>query len=236
MNNKDEDDKIRLLKPTSGDYIHTGIKAAVSALPMVGGPIAEVFSRIFVPPLEKRRDALLIDLYTELKHIEETNAEFKIEDLANNDNFISVLMHAIQIVLRTHQEEKIEALKNVVINSISTSRVEESLQLIFLNLIDQYTPWHLKILKFLKDPVEYGRINGIKYPDWVMAGLGTAIEICYPDLKDKQDFYNLVIEDMISDGLLQKGGYVRASMTKSGVLASRTTEMGNLFLQYISEQ
>jgi len=48
-----------LPKPMSGDALHTFVKAGLSAIPIVGGPAAELFAYVVVPPLTKRRDEWL---------------------------------------------------------------------------------------------------------------------------------------------------------------------------------
>lgn len=42
-------------KKSAGDIAHTSAKAALSALPYVGGPAVELFQLVLQPPLEKRR-------------------------------------------------------------------------------------------------------------------------------------------------------------------------------------
>ena len=46
----DENPK-QLPQRTTGDYAHTTAKAALSALPVVGGPAAELFALVIAPPL-----------------------------------------------------------------------------------------------------------------------------------------------------------------------------------------
>ncbi|MFA4825128.1 MAG: hypothetical protein WC593_08210 [Methanoregula sp.] len=244
------------LKPNFGDYAHAGVRAGLSTAPFVGGPLAEFFAMVIAPPLEKRRDAWLIEIFTRLKKLEEEIDGFKIENLTTNENFISTLFYATQIAMRTHQQEKLEALRNAVINSISIPTIDENLQLIFLNLIDRYTPWHLVILQFLDNPHQYGESHGIKYPNPTsFDNLRTVIELTFPELNKKQEFYDQIVKEMISDGLLQQpkkpnpydsgemkvteinlGGFLPpGNILWQGMFASRTTEMGKQFLEFISD-
>ena len=222
------------LQLSTEDYVHIGTKAGLSTLPGIGGIVAEYFSTLVPPAIQKRRDEWLIELYHRLKALERKIEGFQVENLAENENFISTLIQATQIALKTHDKEKIECLRNAVINSLSTASIDESEQMIFLNLVDRYSPWHLKILHFLADPREYGKVHGIKYPQWSMGGLGTVIEFTFPELKNKQSLYDQIVEQMISDGLLQKGAYLHGGMTENGMFASRITDMGKAFLMFIS--
>ncbi len=223
------------LKPSEGDYAHAGVRAGLATAPYLGGPLAEFFSMIIAPPLEKRRDAWMIELFTRLKKLEEQNEEFKIKNLAENENFISTLFYATQAAMRTHQKEKLDALKNAVMNSAFQPTIDENLQLMFLNLVDRYTPWHLILLQFFVNPSEYGRDHNIKYPEFYMGGLDTVIELTFSDLKGKEKFYVQIIKELISNGLLQPGEYYQGGMSEQGMFASRISDMGRQFLQFVSE-
>jgi len=50
------------LKPELADHAHMLIKAAISAIPVYGGPAAEIFSAIITPPLSKRRDKWIVEI------------------------------------------------------------------------------------------------------------------------------------------------------------------------------
>jgi len=221
------------LKPSEGDYAHAGVRAGLSLAPFIGGPLAEFFSMVIAPPLEARRDSWMIEIFTQLKKLEDHVEGFKIENLAQNEIFISTLFYATQAAMRTHQKEKLEALRNVVINSAQKPTIDENLQLMFLNLIDKYTPWHLVLLQFCNDPREFRRQRGTKNSMWSIGGLGTLIEDTFDELKAKQDFYDQIIKELISDGLMQEGMYMHAGMTENGMYASRTTEIGKQFLRFI---
>jgi len=242
------------LKPSVGDYAHAGVRAGLSTVPLVGGPLAEFFSVVIAPPLEKRRDEWLREIFARLIKLEEQVEGFKIENLAQNEIFISTLFYATQAAMRTHQREKIDALKNAVINSALRPTVDENLQLMFLNFIDRYTPWHLHILLLLDNPRSYGESHGIKYPSRTsVENLGTVIELTFPELNKKQEFYDQIVKEMISNGLLQQptkpNPYERGesrvteidlkvlqqpgNISGQGMFASRTTDMGKQFLKFI---
>jgi hypothetical protein len=219
---------------SAGDYAHAGIKAGLSTAPFLGGPLAEFFSLVVAPPLETRRTDWLIDIFTRLKQLEEKIEGFKIENLAKNEVFISTLLYATQAAMRTHQREKLEALRNAVIYSAIRPTIDENLQLMFLNLVDRYTRWHLILLQFSDNPRGYGKDHGIQYPMWSSGGFGDVIEFTFKELKAKQNFYDQIIKEMISDGLLQEGSYLHGGMSENGMFESRTTEIGKQFLAFIS--
>lgn len=222
------------LELSIGDYAHAGVRAGLSTAPFLGGPLAEFFSIVIAPPLEKRRTAWMVEIFFRLKKLEEKVEGFKIENLAQNAVFISTLLYATQAAMRTHQDEKLAALRNMVINSAIMPSVDENLQLMFLNLVDRYTRWHLIILHFLDDPREYGKRNSISYPNWSMGGTATVLEYAIPDIKGQRKFYDQIVKELFSDGLLNSDTFMHTTMTDQGMFASRTTDMGKQFLAFIS--
>jgi len=220
------------LKPSVGDYAHAGVRAGFSTASFVGGPLAEFFSMVIAPPLEKRRDEWLIEIFGRLKQLEGRVEGFKIENLAQNENFISILLYATQVAMRTHQREKLDALRNAVINSAIRQPIDENLQLMFLNLVDRYTPWHLIILQFLDNPRGYGESRGIQYPSWGMGGTAKVLEHTFPELRGQRTFYDLIVKDLFSSGFLHSDTFLHTMLTD--MFAPETTEMGKQFLNFIS--
>jgi len=138
-------------KRKASDVVHTLAKAGLSAIPIVGGPASEVFSLVVTPSLEKRRDKWIESIAEALKLLEQKVKGFKIENLKDNEAFVSVVMQASQAAMRTHQEEKLEALRNAVLNSALRDSLEENLRLIFLNHVDYFTPLHLLLLRLISE-------------------------------------------------------------------------------------
>jgi hypothetical protein len=110
------------------------------------------------------------------------------ERLAQDDVFVTVVMQTSQIALRNHQVEKLEALRNAVLNSV-LSTIEEDEKFVFLRLIDQLTPLHLRTLKFLDDPGAWMQRHGMQNPGWSMGGVSTVLEHCFPQLRGRRDVY-----------------------------------------------
>jgi hypothetical protein len=225
------------LKPSTGDYINTGIKAGLSTAPYIGGPIAEFFSFVIAPPLEKRRTEWLIEIYKRLLLLEKTSEKFKPENLAKNEKFFSVFLQATQIAMRTHQKEKLDALRNAVTNSILQPDIDESLQLMFLNLIDRYSPWHLKLLHFFSELRQNSGNYEVKNSEIsLLSYTHDAIDRTFPELIGNQDFYEQIVKELVSHGLLDITTSYGKKMTDQKIVAFEITEMGKKFLEFIASQ
>src|SRR5258707_556352 len=66
--------------------------------------------------------------------------------------FVTTALQATQIAVRTRQEEKLNALRNALVNSALAGAPDETIQQIFLNHVDSPTAWRLRVLAFLCDP------------------------------------------------------------------------------------
>lgn len=137
-------------KLSKEDIIHKTIKTGLSAITAeIGG---EIFSLIVTEPIIKRRDEWIQSIEMALKELEQKMPNFRIDELPKNNKFITTLLHASQAAIRNHQKEKLELLRNMVLNSGLPKSPEEDVQLVFLNIAETFTSWHLTIMKFLGEP------------------------------------------------------------------------------------
>lgn len=219
---------------SAGDIAREVGKAIVSAIPAAGGPLQVIFENVFSAPLEKRKQAWLEQLADVLAEIQNRVEGLTPEVLARNEVFITVAMQASQVAIRNHQQVKLEALRNAVLNSALPNPPREDEQMIFLRLIDQLTPWHLRVLALLDTPVEWMGRNGIQYPGWSMGDVSTVIEHCFQDLRGQRDTYDQIVRNLQVEGLLRQGQFLHTTMTGHGMVESRSTDMGKRFIMFIT--
>ncbi len=204
-------------------------KVFISTIPIGGTLINTVWDAVRSYSLEKRRREWEESIEIRLKKLEEA---MTIEEIACNDLFVTALMATSAIAFRTAEKEKREYLANAVLNSI-TNKIDESKLIIFLNLVDKYTVWHIKILDFFQNPLsseraqrEYDRIG-------MMSSPANLLQSVYPDLNDDRELMDKIVNDLIADGLLNSGS-IHGTMTKQGVAAKRTSKLGKEFLDFIA--
>lgn len=229
---ENEMDIIRKPKAETGDVIHTLTKAGLSAIPIIGGPAAEIFSVVIVPPLTRRRDEWIESIADGLIELEEKFEGFKIVNLSRNDMFITTVMYATQVAIRNHQIEKLEALRNAVLNASLPIAPEEDIQLMFLNFIDTLTPLHLRILKFFDNPKEWGRLHGTIFKQYAMASLSAILEDAFKELAGKRNIYDLIAKDLFNKGLI-KTQEIHINTYPENLFDSFTTSLGKQFLSFI---
>lgn len=209
-------------------------RAAVSAVPAVGGPLQVLLETVFTAPIEKRKQAWLEELAEVVTELQERVKDLAPEKLAGSEVFVTVAMHATQVALRNHQQAKLDALRNAVLNSVLPNSPQEDEQMVFLRLIDQLTPWHLRLLSLLDDPVAWMERNRAANPGWGMGGVSTVVEHCLPDLRGQRDTYDQIVRELQAEGLLGQGQYLHMTMSGRGMVESRTTERGKRFIRFIT--
>ncbi len=87
------------------------------------------------------------------------------EALSKNEAFVSALAQATQSAMKTNSE-KLEALRNAVLNIALGNSPADDLQAIFLNLVDSFTTVHLQLLRLYLHP-----------NSWIETGFGESVII-----------------------------------------------------------
>jgi hypothetical protein len=149
-----------------------------------------------------------------------------LEELSQKDEFISAVMHASKIALRTHQDEKRDALRNAVFNVAAGQSPGEALEHMFFEWIDSLSVLHLQILKLFQDPTPP--------PNTSMGGLRGVLEHNMPQLRGHGHIYNQVWKDLYSRCLVNTEG-MNVIMSGQGLGAKRTSDIRDAFLRFISE-
>lgn len=224
-----------LPRATTLDHVHLAVKAALSTIPMAGGPAAELFAAIIAPPLAKRRDRWLEALAEKLRQLEERVSDFSIESLANSEEFVSVVIATSTAAMRTHQAEKLDALRNALLNVAMGRAPDVDQQAIFLRYVEELTPWHLRLLKFLEGPKEFAAKRNA-WPNMSLGGLERVLELSFPELVGRREFYDQLVRDLNARGLTSSGNDIlHVVMTPDGLAERRTTEQADRFLAFIAE-
>lgn len=211
------------------DKAHTILKAAMAGVPLVGGPANELMGLIFAGPYQKRLQKWRDDVASLLNYLV-NKKKFSIEDLQENEIFISAVANASQIAMRNHEEEKREALRNALVNCVVLETIDESLINQFLNYIDTLTVWHIRILKTfysLQSKQESGRYRSTP------SSPAQVLEEFLPELRGKRDIYDPFWRDLYSRGLVSIEG-LHITMSTRGAYTNRTTPIGDQFIEFIS--
>ncbi|MFB6231852.1 MAG: hypothetical protein ABEL04_11925 [Salinibacter sp.] len=182
------------------------------------------------PSLERRKREWVEDVEEDIARLEDGNTlDFK--ELQSDEEFVSVFLRASRAAVRTHRQEKRDALRNAVLNTALGRGAGEIETQMFIRLVDQYTMYHLWILILLHDPhrwVHEHEINpsdseGQKIVLWLLGELDVKVQ-------GQAAFYESICGELVDRGLLEPRA---GTITVSENLDSYTTSLGERFLSLI---
>jgi hypothetical protein len=84
----------RYPEPAQADAVQAVARAAIAAVPVIGGTITELLSLVLSPAVERRKDEWLKELADALGELESKVEGFKIGDLQHNEQFVSAVIEA----------------------------------------------------------------------------------------------------------------------------------------------
>ena len=173
-------------------------KAAVSAIPVAGGPLAVLFEEFFPGEWERRVSELLTHLSEDFKRVEDQLDEQKVR----SEEFFSTFYTSFRLALSTHQKEKIDCYRAIILNSALENSPNEDEQALFIKITDDLTVLHVKILKILKAPELYLNENTEAAKRIGSSSLGSLdhlFRVCLPDYPD--DNIKIAFKDLHNLGL-----------------------------------
>lgn len=220
---------------SKGDVAYALGKGLLSSIPVAGGVLGEVFGVVVAPPYANRQKEWMQSVETRLVEVMQRKA-LTPEDLHKDESFVSVTLKATRIALQIHDKEQLEALRNAILNTASAIPIPDALRDMFLNHVEVFSGWHLRILKFAEDPQKCVVTEVAKRTNGAISlggNLESMILVAYPDLKDQKEFLTQVVKDLNNRGLSEIT--LATMMTESGLKASRISKLGKQFLDFISD-
>lgn len=199
-------------------------KTTLSVIPVGGTLITCVWDSIKANCAQRRLDDWKQLMENRLNKVEDT-----LKEVGNNECFTTAMMKATDSAIKTMEKEKRVFLADAVINSL-TSEIGESIMMIYFELIDKFTIWHIKILDFFENPKKFPIVIENNYR------CGTPIDSLisvYPELGEKREIVDKIIKDLHDDGLINTEN-LHITMSGSGMVASRTTNLGNDFIKFLT--
>jgi hypothetical protein len=158
------------------------------------------------------------------------------------DGAFAILNHIVSAVRRASQEEKLEQLSNAALHILLGDAPEDTLRDILVSLLDDLTVLHIKLLRFILHPGDYG----IVYPDdpsrplvdyqdlHVAAGKLNGI----PDLiaehiseVERRDLLELCTTDLVNRGLLV---IMSNEPSSRWMISPRPTQLADEFMAFIT--
>lgn len=211
------------------EHILNAIKAGLATAPFCGG-IASLMSDYIPSSKQNRLEQFAKIIAADLEELQEKVNENNIL----TDEFAYTFEKCFRGAAEHYQKEKLEAFRGILVNSALGSNLPEYEKDYFLNLISTLSVLHMRILKFMANPIKYLEENGIPQQNirggfsqfFPVAISGVNIEIikaAYSELyqygflnTDKSIFHTMTSDQGLN--LLANGG--------------RVTEFGKQFIKF----
>lgn len=216
-------------KSTAGDHVANIIKAALNAVPILGGSVASLIDDYIPESRQKRIEEFSKGLAEEMERL----AGSLDESYVKTDEFAYLFTRVYQDVSRDYQQEKLDAYRNILVNALRVD-VDASVQERYLALVEQLTPMHLRVLSaFVSDARNHAQMA--KEPNRMSGSLDQTLKWLLPELSSGQ--IESCIFDLDQMGITNRvTNALKTMMTDHGSrqLEGRVTPFGRGFLQFIS--
>ncbi|HCB9836013.1 TPA: hypothetical protein M2Q89_000721 [Escherichia coli] len=206
------------------DHLHTTVKVALGAVPYIGGALAEVFSSVIESPFQKRKHEWMKRVVEAIHDLQESGIQ--IDTLKDNEAFISAVFYASHLAMKTHQDEKLNALKNAIENVALNVEKDEVYQQVFLNYVDTLTVLHMRLLRFAKNPNPPSNM--------MMGSLESIFDKQNTDLNYNREFINQAWKELYNNGLIDIES-MNMHSSSGGLRESRLTDLGKRFTKFITK-
>lgn len=219
-----------LTPPTAAaiDRAHTITAAALSAVPIAGGPAAELFGAIVPTSLERRKRRWAEEVATRLRALEAERG-VSIEDLAGDEAFVSLLIEASKIALGTHLEEKLQLLGACIESCAIPEERDDFMAMRMLRWVDELSPEHFVVLSYLANPRGWFEKHGLEQPN--LAAGSPWFLMQKAQLGIDEGVLEVVALDLRERGL--GGESLHVMMTDAGAWSPRSTGRGEMLLRFV---
>jgi hypothetical protein len=148
------------------------------------------------------------------------------------DDFAFMFERCFKGAAENWQREKLDAFRGILVNSAIENSVPAEEKEYFINLVNNLTVVHIKILKFMAQPHEYLKEAGV--PDsQIRGGFSTFFPIAIPEIS--LELIRSAFEDLYRYGLTTTGASIFSTGTAGqglDLLGNRVSKLGKKFVGF----
>jgi hypothetical protein len=209
------------------------IEVATALVPFAGGVLSVKYAQAFRRADQRRFEQWQHQMESALDAVAERVEGLSVDALFEDDAFVDSLAAATRIAEKNTDVEKRAALQNALVNIGAGNAPDVDKRTIYLGYIDVLTPSHMQLMRFLDDPVAYLNERDLAWPNVMMGGLISVVEVAFPAWARDEAFLMTLAGDLGSRNLVQSPGF-NTVMTGEGLKAQRSTPKGHEFMRFIS--
>lgn len=220
-------------KKASRELLEKVVEGGVSMIPIAGGPVAVTFAYAIGRAHGRRMQLWLENLADDVAELQTREGGLDFDTLAEDDRFIDAVVSTTRAAQATHDEDKLTALRNGVLNTLGPHAPTDDEQLRFFRFVEQFSPAHLRLLHFFHDPGAGFDAAGITRPGYLAGGRATLLEDGMPEFRDKREWSALLFGDLYTAGLTN--GSLQGMQSGASLWEAATSPLGDRFLAFVSD-
>jgi hypothetical protein len=203
------------------------VRTVAAALPAIGGRIAVVLDDVWMPRWQRNVQDCVEQLGSDLEQMAGELYEdiADLQDKLNDERVAEVFHRAAQTARVASSVATRRRCRAAVINSIRQPE-NASVNLRFVRLIDELTPVHFTLLSLLQNPSAHEEYRSAVGSILSGGAFGPAVQA----LNYSEDLLRMLSADLQRIGL---GELPSGIMSAQGLLAKRTTVLGDRFLDLV---
>lgn len=232
-----DSDALEVPRSNSGDELRAaGFNASLSLIPIAGSIASEFITAGLSIKARARDEEFFEEVAHRIQRLEGVAANMTADQFFDDD-FLNANAHTIVRAAReTADRAQRRLLAGALVNAGSWSTHGDVLTRRFVEIVIRYTPLHVKVLVFYRNPLEWLE----KYsPTWggasyMMGGIGAILrDHVFPNELHIMPEVERVIGELARDGLLDSPG-LNTVMTARGMVEPRILPLGSQFLDFLS--
>lgn len=217
-------------EPSPGEVAAKALAVTANFLPVVGGTLADVASEIISRRQSKRLSDFLAKLAEDIRALRDRINE---KTLSTNQ-FRDLAEEILTKVAETKQEEKLDALRAIFLNTILSDRPKYDEAMEIANLVHQWQPRHIVLLKILSNPRAADKQMGhvVGEGGGVATSIHQILKALLPEWEDDQ--IERTWQDLYAANIHKTAG-TRTMITDRGIhrLENRETGFGAKVASYL---
>ena len=210
-----------------GEHILNVFKAGLATAPFCGG-IASLMSD-YIPSAKMRRlEAFAEQLAADMNELQDRVNQAKIL----SDEFAFIFEKCFRGVAENYQVEKLESFRGILLNTAIGISLSEDEKEFFLNLVTTLSVLHIRILKFMAEPVSYLEAHGIS-ANRIQGGFSDFFPVAIPGVD--LEVIKSAFGDLHQYGFINTDKTIFVTMTSGQglhLLGNRVSQLGKRFVAF----
>ncbi len=203
------------------------LKAALATTPFCGG-IASLMSDYIPSRRVKRLEEFASQVGQDLETLREKVEAQRIK----TDDYAFIFERCFRGAADFPQEEKLEAFRGILVNSVLPTSLSKDEREFFLNLVERLSPVHLRILRFMADPHDY--LGAMKIPESrIVGGFSSFFPVALPGVSI--EVIRAAFADLHALGFTNTSPDIFTTMTAGQglqLLSNRLTPLARSFVSF----